>query len=140
MSSKPTRAKSQGIERPTWRAALSTPTAVFCYNDMTAVGVLKAARQAGLSVPGDLALVGFDDIPLASYVHPSLTTIAQPKAQMGRQAVEMVLALISHDGPHGGGIANVVVEGQLIVRESSVARPAALATADRFTSNSERSK
>jgi len=98
------------------------PTAVFCYNDMTAVGLLRAARQAGLSVPQDLSIVGFDDIPFASYVCPPLTTIAQPKFEMGQQAVQMVLALIGHEDPEDGQVANVVVKGQLIVRESSAAR------------------
>lgn len=95
------------------------PTAVFCYNDMTAIGVLRAAHSAGLRVPGDLAVVGFDDIPFASYVCPALTTIAQPKFEMGRQAMDMVLDLLATPGAESG-LANVVLQGQLIVRESSV--------------------
>jgi DNA-binding LacI/PurR family transcriptional regulator len=95
------------------------PTAVFCYNDMTAIGLLKAAREAGLSIPQDLAVVGFDDIPFASYVQPSLTTISQPKPRMGRQAIEMVLALIANGGASSGGGSNILVHGKLIVRESS---------------------
>ncbi len=95
------------------------PTAVFCYNDMTATGMLRAARLAGIAVPQGLAVVGFDDIPFASYVQPSLTTIAQPKPKMGQKAVEMVLALTAG---HGLGIQaspNIVMKGRLIVRESS---------------------
>ncbi len=101
------------------------PTAVFCYNDMTAIGLLLAARQAGLRVPGELAVIGFDDIPIATYVRPALTTIAQPKLQMGQQAMEMVLALLADGNQADGTVANVVVQGQLIVRESSgkVVRP-----------------
>jgi DNA-binding LacI/PurR family transcriptional regulator len=95
------------------------PSAVFCYNDMTAIGLLRAARQMGLSVPRDLAVVGFDDIPFASFVHPSLTTIAQPKAEMGRQAMQMVLALMPGKGPHSSEVSNTLLLGQLIVRESS---------------------
>jgi DNA-binding LacI/PurR family transcriptional regulator len=98
------------------------PSAVFCYNDMTAIGLLCAARQAGLSVPRDLSIVGFDDIPFASYVCPPLTTIAQPKFEMGQQAVLMVLALIGHEEAGDGRVANMVVKGQLIVRDSSAAR------------------
>jgi LacI family repressor for deo operon, udp, cdd, tsx, nupC, and nupG len=98
------------------------PTAVFCYNDMTAIGLLRAARQADLQVPRDLAVVGFDDIPFASYVRPALTTIAQPKPQMGRQAMEMVLALIADGQPVEGIVSNIVVQGQLVVRESSGGR------------------
>ncbi len=95
------------------------PTAVFCYNDMTAIGLLRASRLAGISVPRDLAVVGFDDIPFASYVHPPLTTIVQPKPEMGQQAVQMVLALMAKEGRDDRIVANVVVQGQLIVRASS---------------------
>lgn len=94
------------------------PTAVFCYNDMTAIGLLRAARRCNLSVPGDLAVVGFDDIPFASYVHPPLTTIAQPKFEMGRRAVEMALTLMG-SRPQESPVSNVVVQGRLIVRASS---------------------
>lgn len=95
------------------------PSAVFCYNDLTAVGLLRAAREAGLSIPGDLAVVGFDDILLASYVSPPLTTISQPKAHMGRLALEMALTLMATEDPIQEGISDIVVQGQLIVRESS---------------------
>jgi DNA-binding LacI/PurR family transcriptional regulator len=97
------------------------PTAVFCYNDMTAIGLLRAAREAGLDVPQDLSVVGFDDILLASYVCPALTTIAQPKAEMGRRALQMALALMTSQDPAAEGISNIVVQGQLVVRESSLA-------------------
>jgi len=94
------------------------PTAVFCYNDMTAIGLLSAARQAGISVPDDLAIVGFDDIPFASHVHPRLTTVAQPQRDMGRQAMNMALALMTADDSDAP-FSDVVVKGKLIVRESS---------------------
>ena len=94
------------------------PTAVFCYNDMTAIGLLSAARQAGLSVPGDLAVVGFDDIPFASHVTPPLTTVAQPQRDMGRQAMNMSLALIAADDSTAP-FSDVTVKGKLVVRESS---------------------
>jgi DNA-binding LacI/PurR family transcriptional regulator len=97
-------------------------TAVFCYNDMTAIGLLRAARREGISVPGDLAVVGFDDIPLASYVTPSLTTIAQPKGQMGRRATQMVLGLLSDAGSTPQPVSNITVQGSLTVRESSGAK------------------
>jgi LacI family repressor for deo operon, udp, cdd, tsx, nupC, and nupG len=95
------------------------PSAVFCYNDMTAIGLLAAAGDLNLSVPRDLAVVGFDDIPFASYVEPPLTTVAQPKPEMGRRAVEMVLALLADEGAVGQAVSDVVVRGKLIVRESS---------------------
>jgi DNA-binding LacI/PurR family transcriptional regulator len=97
------------------------PTAVFCYNDMTAIGLLSAARGARLSVPEDLAVVGFDDIPLAPHINPCLTTIAQPQRDMGRQAMNMALALMIPDDSTTP-VSDVVVKGKLIVRESSGGR------------------
>ncbi len=94
------------------------PTGVFCYNDMTAIGLIHAAHRAGLAVPGDLAVVGFDDIPFASYFYPPLTTIAQPKIEMGQLAMKMALSLIAIGGENGG--SNIVVQGRLIVRASTV--------------------
>ncbi len=96
----------------------SPPTAVFCYNDMTAIGLLRAARQAGLFVPDDLAVVGFDDIPLASYINPPLTTVAQPQRDMGRQAMSMALTLMAADDS-SPPLSDVVVKGRLIVRETT---------------------
>jgi DNA-binding LacI/PurR family transcriptional regulator len=95
------------------------PTAVFCYNDVTAIGLLRAARRTGLRVPRDLAVVGFDDIPFAAYVRPSLTTVAQPIAHMGKRAIEMVLDLVADGEAEGTAVSNVVVRGKLVVRESS---------------------
>jgi DNA-binding LacI/PurR family transcriptional regulator len=103
----------------TLSALSERPTAAFCYNDMTAIGLLRAARGNGVSVPGELAVVGFDDIPLASYVEPSLTTVAQPTGEMGEQAMKMVLDLLLARGEGGGDVANVVVQGNLVVRMSS---------------------
>jgi len=96
----------------------SPPTAVFCYNDMTAIGLLCAARQAGLSVPEDLAVVGFDDVPLASYISPPLTTVAQPQRDMGRQAMSMALTLMAADDL-SPPLSDVVVKGRLIERETT---------------------
>ncbi|WP_322801451.1 LacI family DNA-binding transcriptional regulator [Thermoflexus sp.] len=70
------------------------PTAVFCYNDMTAIGALRAARAAGLRVPEDLSIIGFDDILFAAYTEPPLTTVAQPKYEMGRTAMSVLLRLL----------------------------------------------
>ncbi|WP_352428968.1 LacI family DNA-binding transcriptional regulator [Thermoflexus sp.] len=75
-------------------ASSRRPTAVFCYNDMTAIGALKAARAAGLRVPEDLSVVGFDDILFAAYTEPPLTTVAQPKYEMGRTAMGLLLRLL----------------------------------------------
>jgi len=103
------------------RALDTPPAAVFCYNDMTAVGLMTAARGAGLSVPQDLAVAGFDDIPFARYCHPPLTTIAQPKIDMGQLAMKMALSLMTiGDESAKEELSNIVVQGELIVRASTV--------------------
>ncbi|MCU0500421.1 MAG: LacI family transcriptional regulator [Anaerolineae bacterium] len=101
---------------PQFLAMAARPTAVFCYNDMTAIGLLRAAHSAGLIVPDDLAIAGFDDIPFATYVSPSLTTIAQPKFELGQQAMSMALTLMSGVAE---GVSDVVLQGRLVVREST---------------------
>jgi DNA-binding LacI/PurR family transcriptional regulator len=71
-------------------------TAIFCYNDMTALGVLVACRERGIAVPGELSVIGFDDIRMASYVTPPLTTVQQPKVQLGRLATQIMLDLLNN--------------------------------------------
>lgn len=95
------------------------PTAVFCYNDMSALGALRTLRAHKLRVPEDVSVVGFDDLFFASYAQPPLTTVRQPKEQMGQMATEIVLKLLSGTTCD----FNVKVQGELIVREST-ARPA----------------
>jgi DNA-binding LacI/PurR family transcriptional regulator len=92
----------------------SPPTAVFCYNDLTAIGAALAVREAGLQVPDDISLVGFDDIELTTYCHPPLTTFRQPAYELGRRAMEMVLALMVD----GQKTTSVMLEGELVVRQS----------------------
>jgi DNA-binding LacI/PurR family transcriptional regulator len=113
--------RASGGERA-WSQLLALqprPQAVFCYNDVTAIGLMRAARQSGCVIPHDLAVVGFDDIPFASYIQPSLTTVSQPKGEMGRMALEMVLALLESGEPNLPAVSNEVVQGRLIVREST---------------------
>jgi len=90
------------------------PTAVFCYNDMTAIGALKALHEAGVGVPAQVSVIGFDDVALAAYCTPPLTTIAQPKYEMGQLAMRMLLDLLSKPEQ----VQNVVLQGELIVRAS----------------------
>jgi DNA-binding LacI/PurR family transcriptional regulator len=92
----------------------SPPTAVFCYNDLTAIGAALAVREAGLRVPDDISLVGFDDIELAPYSHPPLTTVRQPVYELGHRAMEIVLALMA-DGQEA---TSVMLKGELVVRQS----------------------
>jgi DNA-binding LacI/PurR family transcriptional regulator len=96
-------------------ATRDLPTAVFCYNDMTAIGALKAIRAKGLKVPEDISLVGFDDLPMTLYMDPPLTTVRQPKHEMGRMAMQVLLKLIAGSEAD----QNVRVAGELIVREST---------------------
>jgi LacI family transcriptional regulator/LacI family repressor for deo operon, udp, cdd, tsx, nupC, and nupG len=70
-------------------------TAIFCYNDSIAVGALLACRALGIAVPGQLSIVGFDDIDLAQFVTPPLTTIHQPRLRLGQLAMAMLLELLA---------------------------------------------
>ena len=89
-------------------------TAVFCYNDLTAVGLLMACCQREVKVPGDLSVAGFDDIEIASYVTPALTTVRQPRSQLGAFAMSMALNLLN-----GKQVHDQTLEGELIVRKST---------------------
>jgi DNA-binding LacI/PurR family transcriptional regulator len=91
-------------------------TAIFAFNDVMAAGAIGALQRAGLRVPQDVSVIGFDDIPLASAMYPSITTIAQPIAEMGRLGVELLLGRIQHpDAP----FERVVLPTHLIAREST---------------------
>lgn len=92
------------------------PDGLFCYNDLTAIGALKAIHEAGVQVPDDIAIVGFDDIAMAAFTCPPLSTVAQPRLDMGRLAVRMLLDLIA-----GKSIDSQTLKGSLVVRESTVA-------------------
>jgi DNA-binding LacI/PurR family transcriptional regulator len=91
------------------------PTAVVCYNDMSALGAMHCIHAAGFSVPGDISIVGFDDLHMSQYLNPPLTTIRQPMHEMGRMAMQTLIAILS------GVISqqNITVPGQLIVRAST---------------------
>ncbi len=89
-------------------------TAIFCYNDMIATGVLIACRERGIAVPGELSVIGFDNIEVASYVTPPLTTIHQPKIELGRLAAQVTLDLL-HNRPG----QNYLLPPTLIVRAST---------------------
>ena len=95
------------------------PTAVFVCNDMMAIGALHAAHEAGIDVPGDLAIVGFDDIELAAYTSPPLTTVAQPKEAIGTGAAGLLLERL-RDGRTSPRRAILQPE---LHRRASTARP-----------------
>ena len=90
------------------------PTAIFSANDIVAVGALHECRQQGLRVPEDISLVGFDDLPIAQYVTPQLTTVRVPAAAMGEHAVALLMRAIS-----GEASRSETLETELIVRGSA---------------------
>jgi LacI family transcriptional regulator/LacI family repressor for deo operon, udp, cdd, tsx, nupC, and nupG len=89
-------------------------TAVFCYNDLTAIGLMMACRQRSINVPHEFSVVGFDDIEPALYVTPSLTTIRQPRPKLGQLAMTMVLDLLNEQEAQ-----DQILACELIVREST---------------------
>lgn len=89
-------------------------TAVFCYNDMVANGALMACRRLGVKVPDDISIVGFDDIDLAQYVVPPLTTVHQPKLRLGQVAMQMLLDLLADRM-----VEDCVLPAALVVRSST---------------------
>ena len=94
------------------------PTALFCFNDLTAVGALRGARLKGVDVPQDLSVVGFDDVSLAECVYPGLTTIRQDMEALGSQAAQMLFDLIVRRVTQ----APVVLDTELVERQSCAAR------------------
>jgi LacI family transcriptional regulator len=92
------------------------PTAIFALTDVTAVGVMHAAAQRGLPVPDALSVMGFDDIPLAGFMIPSLTTVAQPIQAMGEEAARLVLEQISAPRHE---CERVVLKTAMVVRNST---------------------
>ncbi len=93
-------------------------TAVFCFNDISAIGAIRALSEAGLLVPSDVSVVGFDDIQSAAFYTPSLTTVRQPLNEMGKRGARILLERIAN--PTDASLAGeVVMEPELVVRESS---------------------
>jgi DNA-binding LacI/PurR family transcriptional regulator len=107
----------EGIDRG--RALLKLkdrPTAIFAGNDLQALGVYQAAREARLHIPEDLSVVGFDDLPVAQWVGPPLTTVRQPLVEMAVAAAELVLAMARGEAP---AQARLELATELVVREST---------------------
>jgi LacI family transcriptional regulator len=91
------------------------PTAVFAASDMMALGAIRAAAEAGLSVPTDISVIGFDDIQLADHMNPPLTTVRQDKAGLGAAAGSAIARLVGGEQPSGP----VVLPVELVERGSS---------------------
>ena len=96
-------------------------TAIFCFNDIAAIGAIRALKDAGLSVPGDVSVVGFDDIQSAAYSTPSLTTVRQPLTEMGKRGAQVLLERIANREKEFP--AEIVMMPELVVRESTGPAP-----------------
>lgn len=96
-------------------------TAVFCFNDISAIGAVRAITDVGLRVPGNISVVGFDDIITAAFSQPSLTTVKQPLRLMGHTAAQVLLERIAE--PDKEAPAEIVMTPELIVRESTGPAP-----------------
>ena len=95
-------------------AGTALPRAVVCASDQTAIGAMHALAQRGIRVPQDVAVTGFDDVPVARHLRPPLTTVRQPMQELGAKAFEVLYSRISA----AGGEPEIVLPVQLIVRES----------------------
>jgi LacI family repressor for deo operon, udp, cdd, tsx, nupC, and nupG len=91
------------------------PTAFFCFNDMTAIGVIHALHQSGYDIPADFSVIGFDDLEIAAYYHPPLTTIQQPIYNLGFRSATMLFDLIQGKE----NIQSETLEPELLVRGST---------------------
>ena len=96
----------------------ASPTAIFAASDMMAIGALKALREAGLRVPDDIALIGFDDLRIATAVEPALTTVRQPIEHLGSMAVDLLLNLLASPSNGRASVQRIVLPTHLVVRDS----------------------
>ena len=92
------------------------PTAIFASNDAMAMGVMDAIREKGLRIPEDISVLGFDDIPQATMVHPALSTVRQPLQRMGSVAAQMLLDILNNPGLHP---KRIELPTELIIRSST---------------------
>lgn len=100
-------------------ASPKPPTAIICGNDVLAAGALLAARQMGIDVPARISIVGFDDIDLASLVHPALTTVRVPQVQMGRIAGQSLLELVAGRSD----CRSALLKTEIVIRDSLASPP-----------------
>jgi LacI family transcriptional regulator len=96
-------------------------SALFAFNDISAMGAIRALREAGWHVPEDVSVIGFDDIQSAAFQNPALTTVRQPLREMGRAAAEILLKRINRPGSELHD--KHTVEPQLIIRETTGPAP-----------------
>lgn len=111
------RPESGRLAAEAYLALAPRPTALFCFNDLLALGALQRLKQAGLRVPADVSVAGFDDVFVAEFADPPLTTFVQPKHQLGRDAAELLLALLKGVAPDRPRVKTI--RGELCVRAST---------------------
>jgi DNA-binding LacI/PurR family transcriptional regulator len=99
-------------------SGLIRPTAVICSNDMTALGVMRKSYEDGISIPRDLSVIGFDDIRLAQFVLPALTTVQMSQAELARLAFHALLSEVQREAPSPTG-TEYVLTTHLVLREST---------------------
>jgi LacI family transcriptional regulator/LacI family repressor for deo operon, udp, cdd, tsx, nupC, and nupG len=99
------------------RPAAEHPTAVTCYNDLVALGLCRALAELGLNVPGDVSVIGFDDVALLDYLPLRLTTVRMPKGEMGRLAAQLLIRHI--ESREAVPPEKVYLEAELVVRDST---------------------
>ncbi|WP_138754164.1 LacI family DNA-binding transcriptional regulator [Paenibacillus sinopodophylli] len=99
--------------------ASNPPTALFCCNDLLAIGALKAAKELGLRVPEDISIIGFDNTILAELTDPPLTTIAQPTKEMGQLAVDALIEMLESGEKSDH---RVVLQPELVIRQSTASK------------------
>ena len=112
---------AEGVEKLLALADLRwghAPDAICCYNDAMAIGAMSVLHRRGLRIPDDVAITGFDDIDMAAYVWPPLTTFHQPRYEMGVKAMKLMLQALE-EGPKSKPPMNIVMHGELVVRESA---------------------
>jgi DNA-binding LacI/PurR family transcriptional regulator len=98
------------------------PTAILCSNDMTAIGVMRKCHEDGIVIPRDLSLVGFDDVRLAQFILPPLTTVQMSQAQLAKSAFSALLADVSRETPSPNG-AEYMLQTNLVLRKSTAMVP-----------------
>jgi LacI family transcriptional regulator len=94
------------------------PTAIVAANDFSAIGAIEAIRGQGLSIPEDISIIGFDDIPQAKWLRPALTTVRQPLVEMGHRATQLLLRMLASDEDAPALVEHVLLDTELIIRES----------------------
>ena len=95
-----------------------SPTAVLCSNDMTAIGVMRESHDAGISIPRDLSVIGFDDIRLAQFVLPPLTSIQMSQSELARLAFNALMSEVERETPAPNG-SEYLLRTNLVLREST---------------------